>query len=668
VTEWWLGHGLLTKVRRISPGIWLPVCLVTVSLVLTLVAYGPVLRFPFTFDDPIHLRWLEGRGILDPWVGVSGLQRYRPLVLSLWAASGRAFGLHNPLPLHVVSLLLHVGSATLVGSLAHRFVSGATGSVVAVVLFTLFPFSYQALPSPGSQSKPLSAFLILLACLLYWEGRTRSSRATVFASLVPALLAPFAYEGGTTAGGALLLIEYVLWRKRIIQRPSPWAMALLLVGFLFVAAWLLVPKSSDLGSFPGWEALWQSSVYFVQALTWPVSLLAKPVMRWTGLADQAATTLVAYPALALLAGLFCWRRRADMFLAYVAWYVLALIVQWVVLPFGYVIDGPRMLYTASAGAAWLWADLLTTTLPVSSRWWGWASVGVVLVAMTGWSLEFITERMELCRAGLSALSEATSVAVERPPDDVQLFLNLPSWVAPRQRGFALGHEGYTLLPEYTDIGLDDFVYVNTGVRREAWVMSLPDIRDPWVAEIGTWGPDSTLDGLTDPIRHAGRVWVLEADGDDLVLADAGSVGPASVDGDPDGVKLAVFGEAVALQDLLVQQGASLLTVQLHWRSLHRMLEPYTVFVHVYDGEGQLSAQGDGLPLGGTFPFAHWEPGDRVRDARHIVLPEGACGRGCMLGVGLYRGDVGERAPATDAGGDALAERMYRISLEAARGD
>lgn len=34
-----------------------------------------------------------------------------------------------------------------------------------------FPFSYQMMPSPGSQSKPLSAFLILLACALYSRGR-----------------------------------------------------------------------------------------------------------------------------------------------------------------------------------------------------------------------------------------------------------------------------------------------------------------------------------------------------------------------------------------------------------------------------------------------------------------------------------------------------------------
>ena len=162
------------EVRGRDRGAQIAALVLAVSLALTWIAYGPVLSFPFLFDDLIHLRWLEGRSILEGWANARGLQHYRPLTFSLWVASGKLFGPHNPWPLHLLSLLLHAGNASLAGWLAYRVVpraeerAAAAGAASAAALFAAFPLSYQAIPSPGSQSKPLSTFLILLACLLYW--------------------------------------------------------------------------------------------------------------------------------------------------------------------------------------------------------------------------------------------------------------------------------------------------------------------------------------------------------------------------------------------------------------------------------------------------------------------------------------------------------------------
>jgi len=639
------------------------VLLVILSLSLTLIAYQQILYFPFTFDDPIHLRWLEGRGVLEGWANARGLQHYRPLVLSVWVASGELFGLHNPQPLHLLSLLLHAANACMVGWLAYRMIAGVMPAISATVLFVIFPFSYQAMPSPGSQSKPLSAFLMLSASLLYWEGRSRHSRVPAAVSVLPALLTPFAYEAGVTVGGILLLMELLLWRKKLLDRPSPYVLLFPLVGLLFIGAWALVPKSSDPLSFPGWEALWQNSVYFAQALTWPLSLLARPLMRWVDLHDQTATTLVAYPSLASIACLFIRRRRGEAFLAYGAWYALALAVQWVILPFRYVIDGPRMLYPAAAGVAWLWADLLTM-LRTSPHGYGWmreAVAGLALLTMAGWCLGFITERMELCRAGLSILSEASDRAIEQGEGRTSLFINLPSWVAPRRNGFALGHEGYTLLPEYTDVGLDDFVYANTGIKRELWVRALPDIRQQWRALIGYYGPDNTLAQLAADIRQADDVWVLRYEEEDLKLVKVGHMTASSLSGNEGAVDPAIYEGAVALREMHIEDTGQELTVCLHWRCLRTVEAPYTVFVHVYTKDGRLIAQGDGLPLGGTFPVCYWEPGNMVYDIRHIRLPESLPGE-YTVGVGLYRSDTGRRASATDGKGRPLADEMFRYPV------
>ena len=152
--------------------------------------------------------------------------------------------------------------------------------------------------------------------------------------------------------------------------------------------------------------------------------------------------------------------------------------------------------------ALLWADLLTALGFAHRRRGGRAVAGVALAAMVVWGLSFIIERIDLCRAGLFVLSDASAKVIEAGEGDTQLFINMPSWVAPQQSGFALGHEGYTLLPEYTDTGLYDFVYANTGIKREVWAQSYPDIRRQWRARIGYYAPDSSLGELAGSVRRA----------------------------------------------------------------------------------------------------------------------------------------------------------------------
>ena len=642
--------------------------ILAVSALLTWAAYGRVLSFPFLFDDLIHLRWLEGRGVLEPWINARGMQHYRPLVFSIWAASGRLFGPHNAWPLHLLTLLLHVANACLVGWLARQVIGASFGAIAAASLFATFPFSYQVIPSPGSQSKPLSTFLILLACALYWSGRSRRQRVSMTLSLLCALLAPFAYEAAVTSGGFLVLMEFLLWHKRIIRRPSPWALLLLLLCLPFMGAWAAVPSSYDPLSFPGWEALWQSSIYFLQAFTWPLALLAKPLMN-AGLTDGIATAWVVYSSFAALALLALWRRHVALLVASLSWCFLALIVQWVTLSFRYVIDGPRILYTASVGMALLWADL-ATTIPaahVSRRAIGRAVGAIALAAMVGWGLRFSRDRIAMCESGLSVLKEAAEVATIAGETDSLLFVNVPSWLAPRDSDFALGHEGYTILPSYYNVGLDDFLYVNSGVKRTIAIGSLADIRREWRALIGYHGGANSYDELSHAIRRADRVLVLGYGKGaptckrGLHLVDAGGLesgdarkGPKQPDG------LALFGQVLALQDVISRPAGGDLIVELWWRAIQTPDPPYTVFVHLYAGDEHLVTQADGLPLGGTFPFRLWHAGDVVRDLRYIALPKGLDLRGHSIGVGIYRTDTGDRAAAVGPGGESLEHNMYRL--------
>ncbi|GIV75678.1 MAG: hypothetical protein KatS3mg050_0072 [Litorilinea sp.] len=96
-----------------------------------------------------------------------------------------------------------------------------------------------------------------------------------------------------------------------------------------------------------------------------------------------------------------------------------------------------------------------------------------------------------------------------------------------------------------------------------------------------------------------------------------------------------------------------LTLQLYWQAAARPSLPYTVFVHVVDGNGHMVAQDDHQPLQGFFPTDRWFPGVVVADTYRLQLP----GAGAVtVFVGMYDGATGQRLPVqgpTGTGGDSV---------------
>lgn len=634
--------------------------LVAVGALLTWAAYDLVVGFPFLFDDLIHLRWLAGRSVASVWVDVEEMQHYRPLVISLWAISQRLFGAHNAVPLHWLTLFLHALNGMLAGLLAREATDKDWAGVLAAALFVTFPFSYQVMPSPGSLSKPISTLLILGAVLLYCRGRILRRPVFVGLAVVLAILCPFAYEAGLTAGGYLVLAEFLLWRTRRTERFRAEVFLAVLSAAPFLFAWYKVPQTGEPIAFPGWEALWQSSVYFVQALTWPVALLAKPLMHSTGLSDGNATALVGYLALAAILVVYLLRRRLSVLWLVLGWYLLSLGVQWVTLSFRYVIDGPRILYAGSVTVALLWADLATMAWewPTLPRKVGLSVGTLAVIAMSVWGVCFCRQRMLLCQDTVSLLQQASRQAIDAPSEERLLFVNLPSWFAPDETGFALGHEGYTIMPPYYDIGLDDFLLVNYGVERETVERGFADIRQEWRAELNYHGQEGGPAELAQAVREAGRVFVTTYHEGELSSSYVGGKGEQGKGADS---FQALYGESIALTGAGYRQGEDHLVVTLDWHCLSALEGPYTVFVHLYSSDGALLSQADGIPLGGVFSFAYWQPGDAMRDVRYLPLPTDQ--ESAVVGVGLYRSDTGERAVTVDGTGRTLVDGTWRMPLE-----
>ncbi len=98
-------------------------------------------------------------------------------------------------------------------------------------------------------------------------------------------------------------------------------------------------------------------------------------------------------------------------------------------------------------------------------------------------------------------------------------------------------------------------------------------------------------------------------------------------------------------------------LSLFWQRREAVDGDYNVFVHLVDGDGQLVAQNDSMPVGGMRPTSGWGDGEIVVDRRGLFLP-GELGPGDYeLWVGMYRAETGDRLAVEASDGRALGDRV-----------
>ncbi|MCW5850848.1 MAG: glycosyltransferase family 39 protein [Anaerolineae bacterium] len=91
-----------------------------------------------------------------------------------------------------------------------------------------------------------------------------------------------------------------------------------------------------------------------------------------------------------------------------------------------------------------------------------------------------------------------------------------------------------------------------------------------------------------------------------------------------------------------------LRVTLHWRALAAPDRGYTRFLHLVDAGGQLRAQSDSPPAGGTRPTTGWVEGEVVADTVQLTLPADLPPGRYHLLTGLYDPTTLARLPALNA--------------------
>lgn len=102
---------------------------------------------------------------------------------------------------------------------------------------------------------------------------------------------------------------------------------------------------------------------------------------------------------------------------------------------------------------------------------------------------------------------------------------------------------------------------------------------------------------------------------------------------------AQFGEAIMLKGAGVQGEAlrpgDVLGVTLFWETAAPLETRYKVFLHLLDAQGNLVAQRDSEPGGGSLPTTAWSPGETVVDNHGVLLPADLPPGAYDLVVGLY---------------------------------
>jgi hypothetical protein len=123
-------------------------------------------------------------------------------------------------------------------------------------------------------------------------------------------------------------------------------------------------------------------------------------------------------------------------------------------------------------------------------------------------------------------------------------------------------------------------------------------------------------------------------------------------GQPEIIKLHGFNLAPA-----EAAAGDLLSLTLFWQALAPITNNYAVFVHFASEDGQVLAQGDGLPLFGSRPTTSWRADEVFRDEHLIQLPADLPPGRYYLWVGFYDPVTGLRPPVSVDGRPAADDRV-----------
>ena len=348
---------------------WNPVVGVTIALA-ALLAHGLCMRAIFYHDD-----WPQI--VANDWVdhGYWWDAYLRTLTYFTYWLTYVLFGISAP-AFHLGNLLLHAGTAVLVGGFARNFLTQAADMPTerarrigwwSGLLFAVHPLCSETLNYTHSRDIELVTLFAVVAasCALRWRRRRKLGYTWPVLMLLALTAATFCKEVGfIVAGGAVALVY--LGTTRLPNASTRQAVAMPLPGTPKMPKTKLVvaPKEASLGlgnwpitlslalvavslaafAWPawrtaveslkhprlGWHALTKMRVFwlYMQRVVWPAGLCSDHQITWThALNDPGAWVSTAGVAALLVLTVFLWwrggrARAVGTMLALTLWFLL----------------------------------------------------------------------------------------------------------------------------------------------------------------------------------------------------------------------------------------------------------------------------------------------------------------------------------------------------------
>jgi tetratricopeptide (TPR) repeat protein len=151
-----------------------------VMVALTVIAYFPITKAAFIWDDDQHITQnhllLDTDGLMTMWTKLDALPQYYPLTHTFFWIEHHLWG-NNPVGYHLVNVIVHAMNALLVWKILRRLVIPGAG--LAAMLFALHPVNVETVAWISEGKNTFSALFYLLS---FWTFL----RTSFFDSALPA--------------------------------------------------------------------------------------------------------------------------------------------------------------------------------------------------------------------------------------------------------------------------------------------------------------------------------------------------------------------------------------------------------------------------------------------------------------------------------------------------
>jgi len=202
------------------------------------------------------------------------------------------------------------------------------------------------------------------------------------------------------------------------------------------------------------------------------------------------------------------------------------------------------------------------------------------------------------------------------------------------------------------VDLEQYVELQKSVRPQIQSLTVPALAHlenyPYNVDMRGAAADQTK--LSAAIRDADQVFIAEYDPSGAVkIIEAGGLTKQQP-----GPSIATFDARLQLAKAALDADHQRLT--LTWICLAPLSADETIFVHMFDAQGQLVAQVDGAPLHELFPLSECHSGEQIHDVRDLTLPTGTF----AIKTGVYNRATQKRLEAVEANGQPIPDNAVII--------